>query len=605
VNTPRPAAGYPAFGLVAHLMRHVACVPAVVRLDLDERVDGSSRRVEEQPQVDPSVVVVVGLRETSLAAEAEERRLRVEVELLANETYEEPLHGLVYLHCEEEHRGTEVLAMRAVEMREAGLHPRDELHQLSYRAARPGRAKSATSGYAVYSPAPAMTSTSQPADLNALLETFDEADTAVRALYRQLADNPDLATEYEAGLRELQRKRLELAQQVGVAALAEWRAARSGVATSLAGTAGTLTTPVVKPVTERDTNGVASTAPIPPAPLAPPTESVPTVELVQPSEPAPAEPPASTSPVSPPASDAQLTEWKRAVQLKGLGATPTPAPPPQRPWGVSLHEMMCLLGPPEVDLNDSVALLEELDALDEVATPERQKLWVRLPIEVQKRWLSHLVARTRAIREHPSSDGVLEHLKKIRAVYPEWARQYVPGHINGLQLKHAPIHGTWAKDAEDHWRALGVALGPDFAARVTRSTPKKRKERERTSVGDEPVVVESDWPLLPVVQGKTVLIVGGAPKEPNRERLESYLKLASLEWPLVDGPRKVEAVAQRVAKGTYDIVLVILTLVAHNESERILDAAKEAKVPWAMVEGYGTASVRSGIERFLRPAMAR
>jgi hypothetical protein len=443
-----------------------------------------------------------------------------------------------------------------------------------------------------------MTTTSQPAGLGTLLEMLDQADAAVRTLYRQLADNPDLATEYDTGLRELHRKRLELAQQVGVAALAEWRAARSGVETSLA---GTLATPVVKLQAERETNGVTSIAPIPPAPPNPPTESVPTVELVQASEPVPG-PPASTP--SPPASDGQLEEWKKAVQVNGLGAKPTSPPsPPQRPWGVNLHEMMCLLGPPEVDLNDSVALLDELDALDEIATPERQKLWVRFPIEVQKRWLSHLVARTRAIREHPSSDGVLEHLKRIRAVYPEWARQYVPGHINGLQLKHAPIQGTWAKDAEDHWRALGVALGPDVAARVTQSTPKKRKER--ASVEDEPALVEADWPLLPVVRGKTALIVGGAPKEPNRDRLETYFKLASLEWPLVDGPRKVEAVAQRVAKGTYDLVLVILTLVAHTESERILHAAKEAKVPWAMVEGYGTASVRSGIERFLRPAMPR
>jgi hypothetical protein len=68
---------------------------------------------------------------------------------------------------------------------------------------------------------------------------------------------------------------------------------------------------------------------------------------------------------------------------------------------------------------------------------------------------------------------------------------------------------------------------------------------------------------------------------------------------------KVEAVAQRIAKGTFDVVLVIRTLVAHTEAERILDPAKEARVPWAMVEGYGIASVRSGVERFLRPAMAR
>jgi hypothetical protein len=187
--------------------------------------------------------------------------------------------------------------------------------------------------------------------------------------------------------------------------------------------------------------------------------------------------------------------------------------------GSLLHEMMCLLGPPDVDLNDSVALLEELDALDEIATPERQKLWVRFPIEVQKRWLSHLVARTRAIREHPSSGGVRDRLKTIRGVYPDWARQYVPGHINGLQLKHLPIHGTWAKDAEDHWQALGDALGsdfaPDFGPRVTRSTPKKKKERERADAGDEPAVVESDWPLLSLMQGKAAVIVGGAPREPQ------------------------------------------------------------------------------------------
>jgi hypothetical protein len=140
---------------------------------------------------------------------------------------------------------------------------------------------------------------------------------------------------------------------------------------------------------------------------------------------------------------------------------------------------------------------------------------------------------------------------------------------------------------------------------VTRSTPKKRKEKDRRSVEDEPAVVEPDWLLLPVAQGKIALLVGGAPKEPNRDRLETYFRLASLDWPLIDGPRKVEAISQRVAKGAYDLVLVIRTLVAHKESERILDAAREAKIPWAMVEGYGAAAVKQGIERFLRPPQAR
>jgi hypothetical protein len=437
-------------------------------------------------------------------------------------------------------------------------------------------------------------------DLDTLLEALDRADTAVGALYRQLADNPDLAAEYDAGLRELQRKRLELAQQAGTAALGAWRAARSEADTPVAETAPAS---AVSVVTEHDTNGVSSAGP-PPTRA---TEPVATLEHTQPTtQPAPPDPPASTPS---PASDAQLEEWKKAVQARGLGASRTLPPAPERPWGVLLHEMMSLVGPPDVDLNDSVALLEELDALDEIATPERQKLWVRFPIEVQKRWLSHLVARTRAIREHPSSDRVRDRLKAIRGVYPDWARQYVPGHVNGLQLKHLPIHGTWAKDAADHWEALGAALGsnfaPEFAPRVTTSTPKKKKERERADAGDEPAVVESDWPLLALMQDKAAVIVGGAPREPNRERLETFFRLSSLDWPLVDGPRKVEAVAQRIAKGTFDVVLVIRTLVAHTESERILDAAKEARVPWAMVEGYGIASIRSGVERFLRPAMAR
>jgi hypothetical protein len=47
------------------------------------------------------------------------------------------------------------------------------------------------------------------------------------------------------------------------------------------------------------------------------------------------------------------------------------------------------------------------------------------------------------MRDHPSSEGVLDRLKRIRAVYPSWAREFVPGHINGLQLKHVRGHRTW------------------------------------------------------------------------------------------------------------------------------------------------------------------
>ena len=65
------------------------------------------------------------------------------------------------------------------------------------------------------------------ADLDALLDALDAADTAVREIYRKLAMAPDLAPEHEAELGKLHAKRIELARQVGMAALAQRRTLRS------------------------------------------------------------------------------------------------------------------------------------------------------------------------------------------------------------------------------------------------------------------------------------------------------------------------------------------------------------------------------------------
>jgi hypothetical protein len=94
-------------------------------------------------------------------------------------------------------------------------------------------------------------------------------------------------------------------------------------------------------------------------------------------------------------------------------------------------------------------------------------------------------------------------------------------------------------------------------------------------------------------------MVGGDPREPNRQRLERAFQLASLEWPPVDGPRKVESVVGRITRRTYGLVLVLQPFVAHTESEPVIGAAKTTGTPWAMVEGYGVAAVKLGVERFL------
>jgi hypothetical protein len=117
--------------------------------------------------------------------------------------------------------------------------------------------------------------------------------------------------------------------------------------------------------------------------------------------------------------------------------------------------------------------------------------------------------------------------------------------------------------------------------------------------------LDPTWPLLPSVRGQRAILVGGDPREPNRVRLERALQLASLEWSPVDGPRRVEAVLGRIGGGSYDLVIVLQPFVAHAESEPIIAAAKRARVPWAIAEGYGLGAVKLALERFLGAAAAQ
>src|ERR1700722_2481699 len=98
-------------------------------------------------------------------------------------------------------------------------------------------------------------------DLDGLLDALDEGDGALRALYRQLAENPDLAGEHEPQLKELHAKRLCLAQQVGLATLARRRLSQGASPEEL---------PAVVESGEREasTNGVISTTPAEPVPVA-------------------------------------------------------------------------------------------------------------------------------------------------------------------------------------------------------------------------------------------------------------------------------------------------------------------------------------------------
>jgi hypothetical protein len=267
---------------------------------------------------------------------------------------------------------------------------------------------------------------------------------------------------------------------------------------------------------------------------------------------------------------------------------------------VVLDELMQALGPPR-DLDAGVEVVEETDALDAIGTPEVQEKWALLPRNAQQAWLSTLVARTRALKELPTaSEATRERIKQIIGRYPPWAKEHVPGHVNGMQVKHAPAHGSWARDARACWRALDELLGEQGPVRLPVAAPSSRTKLQRSDESDEAPDSESGppWRLLPLVSGRKAVMFGGDPREASRERLERGLQLASLEWPPIDGPRKVEAAVERIRKGSYGLVLVLSPFVFHQQSNPIIEAAKDSGVTWALVEGYGLAAVKLGLERF-------
>jgi hypothetical protein len=144
---------------------------------------------------------------------------------------------------------------------------------------------------------------------------------------------------------------------------------------------------------------------------------------------------------------------------------------------------------------------------------------------------------------------------------------------------------------------LSDLLGEQPAVRSA-TTSKKKPRRSEQHEAESPEV-DPSWRLLSVVRGRKAIAVGGDPREPSRQRLEHAFQLASLEWPAIDGPRKVESVVGRIRKGTYGLIIVLQPFVAHAASEPIIDAAKSGGTPWALADGYGIAAVRLALERFL------
>ena len=310
-------------------------------------------------------------------------------------------------------------------------------------------------------------------------------------------------------------------------------------------------------------------------------------------------PESSTSSVlanRPAVSESEVRQW--AARYRERPAAP------QVSVAVVLHALLDRIGPPPAELGAEERELET-DKLEQGTSEDTIREMRLLPNDVQRAYLRLLTARLNAVRAAVGSDLLMrERLGRLLGIIRDYTREHRPGAVYGLSRDHEPKGGTWAADAHHLWSRL---VRDDDDAPISRSAPVQSRrslepeedDEERESPGPEP-----EWPLWPFVRDRTVLMVGGAPRESARVRVERAFAMRELVWS-ADDPRKAQSAEARITSGGYDLVLVLLRFVSHSTNEKLLQACAARGVAYVPIEhGYGVASIRRSIERFLAPRAA-
>jgi hypothetical protein len=309
----------------------------------------------------------------------------------------------------------------------------------------------------------------------------------------------------------------------------------------------------------------------------------------------PPAPPTSPALEIPPAvSEHEVRQW--AARYRERAAAPEVS------TAVVLHALLDRVGPPPVDLGAEEREFET-DRLEQGTSEDAMREVRLLPNEVQRSYLRLLTARLNAVRVSVGGDILMrERVGRLLGIIRDYTREYRPGAVYGLSRDHEPKGGTWAADAHHLW---GRLARDDDDAPISRSTPVRSARRSVEPEGDdedrESPGPEPEWSLWPFVRDRTVLMVGGAPRESARVRIERNFAMRELVWS-ADDPRKAQSAEARITSGGYDLVIVLLRFISHATNEKLLAACTARDVAYVPVEhGYGVASIRRSLERFLMP----
>lgn len=239
--------------------------------------------------------------------------------------------------------------------------------------------------------------------------------------------------------------------------------------------------------------------------------------------------------------------------------------------------------------------------------------WVYLSAKKHVLLAHWIVARARAVQDalalefaHRSDDA--EALASFFSLVGEHIMRHRPGFIWGLMREHQPKHGgDWLEEAQHFEAVIRQWLDEEEVLRPEpeRAKPVKVAQHEEESDGEVERASEASvfdgWPGLAYTQGKRALIVGGQAKASRQEALTQCFGFEQLEW-LNLKPRQVQAVAERIRRGQYDLVFVLRAWSRHSYSKAIFAQRAEAAELGCHViltDGYGQLQLKQGMERFL------
>ena len=299
---------------------------------------------------------------------------------------------------------------------------------------------------------------------------------------------------------------------------------------------------------------------------------------------------------APTVSENDVRQWAARYRERAVAAPVSVA--------VVLQALLDRVGPPPDELGPQERELET-DRIEQGTSEDTLREVRLLPNDVQRSYLRLLTARLNAVRSAAGGDLLMrERVGRLLGIIRDYTREHRPGAVYGLSRDHEPKGGTWAADAHHLWNRLAR---DDDDAPISRSAPVQSRrsvepedeEEERETPGPEP-----EWPLWHFVRNRTVLMVGGAPRESARVRVERAFAMGELVWS-ADDPRKAQSAEARITSGGYDLVIALLRFMSHATNEKLAQACAARDVPYVPVEhGYGVASIRRSLDRFLAPRVA-